>query len=199
MNMVIRFVIALAAASLAGCVGYGYPGGEYGGSPSPYPGEYGNPYPGGGAYPGGNAYPGDYGSTIRCESDDRRTRHCDIDTRGGVRIARQLSDAPCVEGRSWGYDRGGVWVSQGCRAEFVVGAGGGYRPGDRPGYGNDRGQIVRCESQDRHQRRCNASVRRGVDIVRQLSRTRCVQGQNWGWDRGGVWVSGGCRAEFRIR
>ncbi|MDN5782120.1 MAG: DUF3011 domain-containing protein, partial [Luteimonas sp.] len=100
---------------------------------------------------------------------------------------------------SWGYDSRGVWVSQGCRAEFVVGAGSDYRPGNRPGGSGDYGQTVRCESQDRHQRRCNVSVRRGVDIVRQLSRTRCVQGQNWGWDRGGIWVSGGCRAEFRVR
>src|SRR3546814_964753 len=35
-------------------------------------------------YPGSN-YPGSgYGnSTVRCESKDRRTRHCNIDTRGG--------------------------------------------------------------------------------------------------------------------
>jgi len=116
-----------------------------------------------------------------------------------VRIGRRLSDAPCVQGRSWGYDNRGVWVSQGCRAEFIVGAGGDYRPGNRPGGNGDYGQTVRCESEERHQRRCNVSVRRGVDVVHQLSRTRCVQGQNWGWDRGGIWVSGGCRAEFRVR
>lgn len=194
MNMVIRFAIALAAGSLAGCVGYGYPGDGYG---DPYPGDYGSP---GHAYPGDNGYPGDgYGRSIRCESDDRRTRHCSIDTRGGVRISRRLSKAPCIEGRSWGYDRRGVWVSEGCRAEFVVGAGGGNRPGNRPGNSGDAGRVVRCESEDQRQRRCDANVRRGVDIMRQLSRTRCVQGQNWGWDRGGIWVTGGCRAEFRIR
>jgi hypothetical protein len=191
MNLVIRFFIALAVTCLAGCVGYGYPGGTYGGQPD-YPGDYGYP---------GNSYPGDaYTRNIRCESESRRTRNCIVDTRGGVRISRRLSDAPCVQGRSWGYDSRSVWVSQGCRAEFIVGAGGGgYRPGQRPGGNGDYGQTVRCESQERHQRRCNVSVRRGVDIVRQLSRTRCVQGQNWGWDRGGIWVNGGCRAEFRIR
>jgi hypothetical protein len=186
MNMVSRFVIALAVTCLAGCVGYGYPGGGYGG----YPGDdgyRGNPYPDGYAYPGG--------STIRCESENRRPRHCDLDTRGGVRISRKLSDAPCVQGRTWGYDSRGVWVSEGCRAEFVVGAGGAYGPGG----GGNYGQTVRCVSQDRHQRRCNVRVRHGVDIVRQLSRTRCVQGQNWGWDRSGIWVNGGCRAEFLIR
>ena len=197
MHMAIRFVIALAATCLAGCVGYGYPGDGYGGyppgNPSGYP-DYG--YPGNG-YPG-NSYPGDgYSSNIRCESQDRRTRHCDADTRGGVRLGRQLSKAPCVQGRNWGYDRRGIWVSEGCRAEFIVGAGGGYGPGDRPG--NQYGEFVRCESQKGRQQRCNVAVRRGVDIVRQLSKTRCVQRQNWGWDRGGIWVDGGCRAEFRVR
>ncbi|HEY9541442.1 MAG TPA: DUF3011 domain-containing protein [Luteimonas sp.] len=192
MKIAIGFVIALAAASLAGCVGYGYPGDYgYGGYPNgSYPGD---------RYPGSN-YPGSgYGnSTVRCESKDRRTRHCNIDTRGGVRLTRRLSDASCVQGRSWGYDSRGVWVSNGCRAEFVSG-GGNYGPGygNRPGD-NYYGQTVRCESNDRRQRRCNVSVRRGVDIVRQLSKTRCVQGQNWGWDRSGIWVRGGCRAEFRV-
>lgn len=191
MKIAFGFVIALAAACLAGCVGYGYPG-DYG-----YGGYPGNSYPGD-RYPGSN-YPGyGYGnSTVRCESQDRRTRHCNMDTRGGVRLTRRLSDASCVQGRSWGYDSRGVWVSNGCRAEFV--SGGGYRPGqgNRPGDGY-YGQTVRCESNDRRQRRCNVDVRRGVDIIRQMSKTRCVQGQNWGWDRGGIWVRGGCRAEFRV-
>lgn len=190
MKIATGFVIALATACLAGCVGYGYPG-DYG-----YGGYPGDSYPGG-SYPGN--YPGsDYGnSTVRCESEDRRTRHCNIDTRGGVRLTRRLSDASCVQGRSWGYDNRGVWVSNGCRAEFVSGVG-SYRPGQGNRPGGSHGQTVRCESEDRRQRRCNVSVRRGVDIIRQLSKTRCVQGQNWGWDRGGIWVRGGCRAEFRV-
>lgn len=196
MKIVFGFVIALAAACLAGCVGYGYPG-DYG-----YGGYPGGSYPGGsypgGNYPGGNYPGGGYGnSAVRCESMDKRTRHCNIDTRRGVQLTRRLSDAPCVQGRTWGYDNRGVWVSNGCRAEFVSG-GGGYRPGHGNRPGGDYRQTVRCESDDRRQRRCNVSVRRGVDIVRQLSKTRCVQGQNWGWDRGGIWVQGGCRAEFRV-
>src|SRR3546814_16653625 len=79
MKIAIGFVIALAAASLEGCVGYGYPGDYgYGGYPNgSYPGD---------RYPGSN-YPGSgYGnSQVRCQSTDRRTRHRNIDTRGGVR------------------------------------------------------------------------------------------------------------------
>ena len=193
MNIAIRFIAVCAVAVLAGCVGYGYPGDSgYGGYPGSYPGTGypGNQYP---DYPANNA-----GDRIRCESNDKRTRHCSINTRGGVRLQRQLSKAACIQGRSWGYDNRGVWVSNGCRGEFVVGRG-GNRPGHRPGTGPGHAQTIRCESDERRTRRCNVTVSRGVDIVRQLSRTRCVQGQNWGWDRSGIWVRGGCRAEFRVR
>ncbi|MEO8160603.1 MAG: DUF3011 domain-containing protein, partial [Arenimonas sp.] len=49
---------------------------------------------------------------------DNRTRYCNADTRYGIRIVKQLSRSACVEGRSWGITRSGVWVSHGCRAEF---------------------------------------------------------------------------------
>lgn len=189
---------AMATLLLVGCVGYGYPAaGGYGGG-------YG--YPDSGRYPSDGYHGGGYGqggynsgSTVRCESNDNRSRRCAADTRGGVMLSRQLSRTACVQGRSWGWDNGGIWVSHGCRAEFVTGRG-GHRPG-RPGDGGyGYGQTVRCESQDRRQRRCNVPVGRGgVELVRQLSDTRCVRGRNWGWDRSGIWVDGGCRAEFRVR
>ncbi len=144
----------------------------------------------GGYYGGGDRY----GGTVRCESSDNRTRQCAADTRDGVRLLRQLSSAACVEGRSWGYGRDGIWVSNGCRAEFQTGVGGGSGWGG----GYPGGQIVRCESSNNRQRRCDMPVRDGVALIRQLSGTRCVEGSNWGWDRGGIWVDRGCRAEFRI-
>lgn len=130
--------------------------------------------------------------TLRCESGDGRERRCPVDTRGGVSMARQLSRTACTEGRTWGVDRGGVWVTQGCRAEFVVGRG-GSQPGDR-GVG---GRVVRCESASGRSNLCVMDTRRGVELVRQLSRSACMREQNWGWNDQGVWVSGGCRAEFR--
>ena len=41
-------------------------------------------------------YGGGYGNTIRCESNDGRTRECAMDTRGGVQLVRQISKAACV-------------------------------------------------------------------------------------------------------
>ncbi|MGH8076597.1 MAG: DUF3011 domain-containing protein [Lysobacter sp.] len=131
---------------------------------------------------------------VRCESIDGRERHCALDTRGGVRMVRQISRSACVEGQSWGVERGGIWVAQGCRAEFEVGRG-GNRPGDR----RHREQVVRCESSSGRSNVCEMDTRRGVELVRQLSRSACIREQSWGWNDRGVWVSGGCRAEFRSR
>jgi len=57
---------------------------------------------------------------ITCASDDGRRVFCEADTRGRVRLIRQLSDSPCQEGSTWGYDDRGIWVDRGCRAEFEV-------------------------------------------------------------------------------
>ena len=60
-------------------------------------------------------------TTIRCESDRYRYRYCRITTYNRVGLLRELSDAQCLEGRTWGYDYRGIWVDRGCRAEFSVG------------------------------------------------------------------------------
>lgn len=126
---------------------------------------------------------------IRCESNGSRQTYCRVDTRGGVRMLRQISSTYCQQGRNWGYDRSGIWVSGGCRADFSVGtyAGGGS------GYAG----IVRCDSNSSRTVRCNADTGSGVRLLRQVSNTRCIEGRNWGYDRYGIWVSGGCRAEFQ--
>lgn len=61
--------------------------------------------------------------TFRCESRSHQTNYCDVDTRGGIELVRQLSHAGCWEGDTWGYDQRGVWVANGCRAEFAYGRG----------------------------------------------------------------------------
>jgi hypothetical protein len=47
--------------------------------------------------------------------------YCQADTRGGVQLIKQRSDSSCRQGRSWGFDRRGIWVDHGCRADFQVG------------------------------------------------------------------------------
>ncbi|BDU16750.1 DUF3011 domain-containing protein [Lysobacter auxotrophicus] len=55
---------------------------------------------------------------VTCESRDHRQTECDMDTRGDVRMVRQLSDTRCEQGRNWGLNRHSIWVSDGCRAVF---------------------------------------------------------------------------------
>ena len=128
--------------------------------------------------------------TVRCDSNDNRLRRCDADTRGGVRLLRQVSKSSCVEGRSWGYDRSGIWVNNGCRAEFALGRGHGWGGG-----GGGVGRTIRCDSNDNRYRQC-AFDGRGATLVRQYSKSACVEGRSWGVGRGFVWVNNGCRAEF---
>jgi hypothetical protein len=66
--------------------------------------------------------------TITCASDSGQRVYCEADTRGGVRLVRQLSDSPCQEGSTWGYDARGIWADRGCRAEFDISGGGVGQP-----------------------------------------------------------------------
>ena len=61
---------------------------------------------------------------ITCSSDDMHRHFCPADTHGGVRLYKQISEAPCQEGYSWGFDDHGIWVDRGCRADFQTGEGG---------------------------------------------------------------------------
>ncbi|MEO5596163.1 MAG: DUF3011 domain-containing protein [Lysobacteraceae bacterium] len=136
--------------------------------------------------------------TFECKSSGYDPNYCRVNTRNGVRLVRQLSTSACTQGRSWGFDERGVWVSNGCQARFAVI---GYdRPDNRPGYGdaNQGSRVVRCESTGRDRTRCRVDTRGGVQLVRQISSTSCRQGQNWSYDRDQIWVDNGCRADFRV-
>jgi hypothetical protein len=140
------------------------------------------------------------GNSIVCASENFRYTLCAADTRGGVRLVNQISRAECVEGRSWGSDRRGIWVDQGCAGEFEFG--GSSRPPDQGGNwggGNQTGSTFICESRDGRRRYCDVDLRgRGATVIRNMSRVPCEEGNTWGIDRRGIWVDGGCRAEFRI-
>jgi hypothetical protein len=131
----------------------------------------------------------DQGNTISCSSDDMHRHSCPMDTRGEVRMVKQNSDSPCQQGYSWGYDRGGVWVDHGCRADFAV---------ERHRYrGPDQGNTISCSSDDMHRHSCPMDTRGGVRMVKQNSDSPCQQGYSWGYDREGIWVDHGCRADFQ--
>ncbi|MHC1666534.1 DUF3011 domain-containing protein [Stenotrophomonas geniculata] len=170
-------MLAAAGGAQAQSYGYGYDDDRYGGR--------------------------DGGGIVRCESIKNRSNECRLE--GRARMIRQLSGSPCVEGETWGQSRYGVWVTQGCRAEFVgeYRRGGGWGGGHGNGWGNGgngwgRGEVITCHSNGHRQEYCDARIRRGVRLVRQDSRSACIEGQTWGWDRRGIWVSDGCRAQFQV-
>src|SRR5205085_8139805 len=131
------------------------------------------------------------GTMLRCESGGGRNL-CVADTHYGVQLVHQLSKAGCIEGKSWGYNNKGVWVSHGCRADFVLSG---------PSYSssaNVNSELVVCESMNNTRHRCATDTRLGVHIGRQLSDNNCVFGKSWGYDNRGIWVDRGCRAEFNV-
>lgn len=61
-------------------------------------------------------------------------------------------------------------------------------------------EYITCESKNDRRSYCNVSGIRdaNVELDRQLSKSPCIAEQTWGIDSRGVWVDGGCRAEFRV-
>jgi len=53
-----------------------------------------------------------------------------------------------------------------------------------------------CASNDGRYHYCRADTQNRVQLVRQISNSRCSQGYSWGFDYRGIWVDRGCRAEF---
>lgn len=155
---------------------------------------------GGGGGVGGGYRPPVGGELVRCESADFRHRRCQVGPLQEARLVRQSSQSRCIEGRTWGWDRDGIWVDQGCAGQFEVYRGGraGHGPGPgAPGYGTEG--YVRCESEDFRRRHCSIGPARDVVLVRQVSQTRCIEGRTWGWNRDVIWVDGGCAGEFELR
>ena len=141
--------------------------------------------------------------SVACSSNDGKRNECPADLRGyTVRDVDQSSRTECVVGRNWGYTDRGVWVDDGCRATFQFDK---SRGGDHPrawGYRDHepaaaKEQRVKCESRDGQRSVCDVNLR-GYRIadVREMSRTDCDIGRNFGYDDRGVWVDNGCRAEF---
>lgn len=125
---------------------------------------------------------------VYCASSDSRGTRCQMPWRDSA-LARQMSDAACIKGRTWGSDPYTVWVKGGCRANFRD-ARGGY---DRPGR-DDR--EVYCASNDNRGTRCRMPWRHS-ELSRQMSKAACVEGRTWGSDPYSVWVKNGCRGQFR--
>lgn len=128
------------------------------------------------------------GQTLVCSSNDRKRRQCRTPFNGRPVLVENISGTRCVEGRNFGGGGGTMWVDGGCRGRFAEGRGGGHTG---PSGGGD---LVRCESRDNRQQAC--AFRGRAVLVRQLSKTVCVEGRTWGQRGDTLWVDDGCRGEF---
>jgi hypothetical protein len=131
--------------------------------------------------------------SVTCESKDNARVACPADTLYGIALIRQFNEKPCVLGESWGFDQDGIWVTNGCHGQFILG---GFRlpPDAVPAAAT----LVTCESKDGDRTLCEVKTGRGVGLVRQLSEANCVLNRTWGYDASSIWVSEGCRAEFAV-
>jgi hypothetical protein len=58
--------------------------------------------------------------TVTCASPATGRTSCPADTSSGVLLVKTLGSDACLLGQTWGYDKTGVWVSDGCSAEFLL-------------------------------------------------------------------------------
>ena len=70
---------------------------------------------------------------------------------------------------------------------------GNWRP---PTGGNWNQTSVICSSKDQRYQECRAPFRGRARLVENISKARCIEGQNWGARQNMVWVSNGCRGRF---
>jgi hypothetical protein len=153
-----------------GCAGVFAAGGGYGG-------------PGGGGGWGG----GQGGQQMECNSQRNGYRECPINGNWrGARLVRQTSNAACIEGRTWGFGRGMLWVDQGCAGVFESSRGGA----------SSSGRTMSCNSRSNRRQECPAGGWRDAHLIRQTSRASCIEGRTWGFRPGMLWVDSGCAGEF---
>lgn len=56
---------------------------------------------------------------IDCASDGE-TRYCRVPVYDHVELVEQFSRSDCTYPRTWGFDRNGIYVDEGCRGRFAV-------------------------------------------------------------------------------
>lgn len=139
---------------------------------------------------------------VKCESWNYREARCPIPNANRVQLLR-VDGGTCIEGQTWYHDRNAIVVRNGCRATFRYdnndGWGlGGWDPNLGNNWNNGQRQMVRCESWNYRDQRCqvNGNVR-SVRLMRVIAGD-CRDGQTFRWNRNAIFVRNGCRADFEV-
>jgi hypothetical protein len=135
----------------------------------------------------GNRYGQD--QVVRCDSRSQRRTYCG-DGYGQYEMIG-YRNANCIQGRTYGQDQRGLWVSGNCSAQFrLLHDENRGRYGDRDNYE----QTVRCISNSSGRTYCGDAGARYT--LRDTGNRYCVEGRTYGTDQRGLWVSNPCQAEF---
>ena len=59
--------------------------------------------------------------TVTCTSEAGKRTVCAANTSAGVALVHSTGAGACLLGKTWGYDDQGIWVSDGCGGNFVLG------------------------------------------------------------------------------
>lgn len=125
---------------------------------------------------------------VYCASPYRRNHKCKIKIRGKVRLIHEFSSHACHFGKSWGFNRKGIWVNKGCTGLFRI----------LPFPTAIQSQSIRCESYELSRRYCKAPFPGDVQLAVNLAHTDCIPETDWGYDKKGIWVNNGCSAKFKV-
>jgi len=58
---------------------------------------------------------------VSCVSRIGQRSECPADTSKGIVLAKAFGEAPCLLGKTWGFDAHGIWVYDGCSGDFLAG------------------------------------------------------------------------------
>ena len=142
---------------------------------------------------GGGA--GGAGNTVDCRSDDSRYRECEIGPGYFGRLVREYSNNKCREDQTWGTRNGVIWVTGGCKAQFVR-----QRGNSGSGGGNAGDRQVECRSNNGRYQECSIGSGYVGRLVQDESGGRCRRDSTWGTRDGVIWVTNGCSGRFeRLR
>ena len=130
---------------------------------------------------------------LSCAADTSQPTYCVELPQASAELVRQTSDARCIEGKSWGLNARGLWLSNGCAADFIV----QQRTQTEEDALTQR-RLVECASLAGKRNFCHADARGGAELRMVVGHAPCKFGESWDFNAGGVWVDRGCHGVFEV-
>lgn len=132
---------------------------------------------------------------VRCDSRSQQRRTYCGSGYGNYQMIG-YRNGNCIQGRTFGQDQRGLWVSGNCSAQFRL-----VQDNDRNRYGRgdgrhgDQHDVVRCYPNSSGRTYCG-DANAHYSLRDPGSNRYCLEGRTWGTDQRGLWVSNPCQAEF---